>query len=134
MRASELRTRVEALAVCCQLQATGGPVQQPDAQLRLQVGHVPRNLRLRQAGGVRRADEAAGADHLEEGTDLLEIKHLIVSNKLTINHTIACLSHYAVQIKWRPTRNDGLPSIKDPHMNTFLSPLDRKSTRLNSSH
>src|SRR3546814_3756288 len=54
----------------------------------------------------------------------------IFSNKLTINHTIACLSHYAVQIKWRPTRNDGLPSIKDPHMNTFLSPLGRAGLSL----
>src|SRR3546814_3847056 len=43
---------------------------------------------------------------------------------------LACLSHYAVQIKWRPTRNDGLPSIKDPHMNTFLSPLGRAGLSL----
>src|SRR3546814_12957530 len=38
--------------------------------------------------------------------------------------------HSAEQINGRPTRNDGLPSIKEPHMNTFLSPLGRAGLSL----
>ena len=67
--------RVEDLAFLGERQPAGRPVQQPDAEPRLQLADVARHRRLRHRECIRRLHEAAGVHDGGEGLHLHELVH-----------------------------------------------------------